>query len=274
MVYPANVNFLPVECSHKPIKLQDQIIHPSAAWYGIDIGNTHIKTAAYQAEEWVWGPRFRTQSPTELVEWINTIEKDEVPIVISSVVSRVTELLVSEVGRERLAVITRKDLPREMLHYQTPETLGLDRVLAGLGASAECETAAVVIDAGSTCTIDVMDANGCFCGGVIAPGLRGLETGIATLAPELPRVHRTLPSQFPGKSTDECLRWGILGSFLGIVTSQVKRLETEYAPVSVYLTGGDAPLLAEHLPDTFIVDPFLVMKGLKALHAEARANPD
>jgi type III pantothenate kinase len=148
--------------------------------------------------------------------------------------------------------------------YGTPETLGLDRVIAAVGAAHHFPAKpVVVIDAGSAVTIDFVDASGKFSGGVIAPGLSAFEAGLAQKAPALPPVRREIPAFFPGDATISCLEWGISGGFVLMIEGFLRRYQTITA-VHVITTGGDGAWLARHLAREFapVFVPALIFDGL------------
>ena len=149
---------------------------------------------------------------------------------------------------------------------------GADRYCALLGVLGRTREPAVVIDAGTAVTVDLLGADGRHLGGYILPGFRrGLSAVSELLSAELQaRVGGTLgrlPSprepRHPGHDTAEALMRGWMHGLAGAV----ERLGSEQAGDGAgagewWLTGGDGPWLAEVLEHPVRVEPDLVFDGL------------
>jgi len=161
------------------------------------------------------------------------------------------------------------------LDYETPDTLGTDRLAAAAAGWVRFGDAparsVVVVDAGTAVTCEVVHREGVYRGGTIAagPGLtRGaLRVGTA----QLPDVPLTLPDDPIGHSTQTALQSGIMWGLVDGVRGMTRRLGAALpdAPV-VVLTGGWAGLLADHLERVDHHRPHLVLDGVRLL-AEASA---
>jgi type III pantothenate kinase len=81
----------------------------------------------------------------------------------------------------------------------------------------------IVIDAGSACTVDLMTKKGVFKGGIIMPGIQIIKHSMRTRLPELPEVPDSIPNEWPGKSTAECIAWGVNGGFLLAIRGFIER---------------------------------------------------
>lgn len=161
-----------------------------------------------------------------------------------------------------------------------PVTVGVDRLLAALGAHAKSGEACVVIDAGTAVTVDFIDAWGVFQGGVIAPGLgamlRALHEGTSRL-PLLttPRAPSEVPSGPIGRTTREAMMLGAIRAIQGLS----HRMIDQYAAMNgayprVIATGGDAALLFEHDELVEHVVPDLVLMGMASAWCRLHAGPD
>jgi type III pantothenate kinase len=169
------------------------------------------------------------------------------------------------------------DIPADQLDYRTPETLGIDRVLACLGAWSINQTDVLVVDAGTACTIDWMDAQGVYHGGVIAPGLPVIQAGFKYQTPALPSIpDRALPEDWPGRSTDDSMRWGILGSYREMIAGHLRHyLKRLDSTPEIWLTGGDADLVSEllNLDIQPNVHDFLVFEGMAYIKESGWIRP-
>jgi len=229
----------------------------------VDIGNSVIKISYLEQGKWIKPEKFEHDEVFDLLSWISESRHKFGRLIISSVVKQVSQSLIGGMGNRKFEEIKITDVPVRHLNYETVDTLGIDRYLACLGASEDQGESTIVIDAGTACTIDYMDADDIYQGGVIMPGLFILEKGLKNYAPALPAVNRTIPDQWPGKSTEKCLQWGITGMFRDSIIAVLKRYEKAFGSFDLVLTGGDAEMLESLLPYTVRIDPYLVFKGMR-----------
>ena len=145
-----------------------------------------------------------------------------------------------------------------------PDHVGIDRLLQASEAFRVCADGVVVAAFGSALTVDVVTADGVFCGGTIAPGL---GMGLRALHDEtslLPHVALRPPDSAVGTDTASCIQAGIVYGAAGAV----ERLFCELVPdgrATLVLTGGDAELIAPFINYPHRVEPDLVMRALVSL---------
>lgn len=146
--------------------------------------------------------------------------------------------------------------------YDRPGQLGADRFAALIGARARCDTACIVVNAGTAVTIDALDAHGRFLGGMILPGFvtmhDALERRTAGLAA---RTGRYQP--FP-RNTADAMTTGAIDAITGAAARFARRLaEVDGAgEVPWFVSGGSAPVLQPGLPPQARVVEHLVLEGL------------
>lgn len=231
----------------------------------VDIGNSSIKVGFLSEGKWkVHTYHTAPDAAGQVNNHIYPIQQ----IVLSSVKENFKDIFEHEVESSLVREVTIKDIDREKLDYETPETLGIDRYLGCLGARSISGKGAVVIDAGSACTIDYMDAAGVYHGGVIMPGFKAVMNLFKNVAPELPEIQIGIPEIFPGKSTHESLQWGQVGFFVDGVISILQAYDSKFKDFDLYLTGGDAEILNKLLGNVGEVNPWLVLMGLKEMVSE------
>ncbi len=145
-----------------------------------------------------------------------------------------------------------------------PDHVGIDRLLQASEAFRVCASGVVVAAFGSALTVDLVTADGVFCGGTIAPGL---GMGLRALHDEtslLPHVALQPPDSAVGTDTASCIQAGIVYGAAGAV----ERLFCELVPdgrATLVLTGGDAELIAPFINYPHRVEPDLVMRALVSL---------
>jgi type III pantothenate kinase len=149
-------------------------------------------------------------------------------------------------------------------HYKNPESLGVDRWCALVGARALTASAVVVVMAGTATTVDSMDANGQFLGGLILPGidlmLHSLARGTAAL-PFADGVYSPYP-----RCTDDAIVSGAIEAQAGAIERAFARLEDPAA--ACLLSGGNAERLGQYLVIPRLLTHNLPLEGLRRLAFE------
>jgi type III pantothenate kinase len=142
--------------------------------------------------------------------------------------------------------------------YQPPEKLGVDRWLALLAARENYELPACIVDCGTALTVDLINESGYHLGGVISPGLTLMKQALARGTDALPFSSHHYPLT-PANFTEAAIYSGVMWAALGLI-EQVLAKQADVR--TVILTGGDAPLMAQHLNRVCVVDADLVLSGL------------
>lgn len=154
------------------------------------------------------------------------------------------------------------------LDYLTPQTLGADRWLGALAAHRRFGRS-VIVDCGSATTVNLVEDDGTFRGGAIAPGMRAFVVGMAMTTPALPSPELDAAPTMPPRSSQDAVTTGVLLGYCGLVERLVAdTLRAARGPARVVVTGGNAlrflgatRLVAQH-------EDALVHQGLAILAAE------
>jgi len=169
------------------------------------------------------------------------------------------------------ALLIGRDIP---LPIQTdlpdPSAIGTDRLCAALAAYDRLGSACVVADFGSAITIDCVNEEGVFLGGVILPGLRMSAEALHSRTAQLPMIEPAKPTWTFGKDTRQAIVSGIVfgarGALRCLVESYADYLKSW--PL-VIITGGDAELICPDLQQNDLVQaivPDLVLQGVAAAY--------
>lgn len=150
--------------------------------------------------------------------------------------------------------------------YEQYERLGLDRWLALVGAYQQARQACLVLDLGTAVTSDFVDADGRHLGGFICPGVPLMRNQLRTHTRRTRYDDRlakqAMQSLTPGRSTAEAVERGCSLMLQGFVHTQLDMARDYWGGrFVVFLTGGDASLVVNMLPDARVV-PDLVFIGL------------
>jgi type III pantothenate kinase len=152
------------------------------------------------------------------------------------------------------------------VHYDPPASLGVDRLLAAIGAADRHGMPVLIADCGTATTLDAVDPDGAFVGGAILCGLATQRDALAERTALLPPVELEPPPAVLGQNTAACLQVGLVLGHAGAIAWLSKRMRMALAAPWAPLigTGGLAPVLAEAVPDLFsAVEPDLVLDGLR-----------
>lgn len=158
-----------------------------------------------------------------------------------------------------------------------PREAGADRLVNAIAAAAKYRSPLVVVDIGTGTTFDVVDAEGNFAGGIIAPGPNLALDALHRVAAQLPKVDIVRPERVIGKGTVGAMQSGMFWGYVSMIEGLLVRIAAELAPagepgVSVIVTGGLGRLFAEATPMIHHVDNELTMRGLLLVHKRNTAQ--
>lgn len=234
----------------------------------VDVGNTRIKWGRCEPDAVVEMASLPPDDPAawerQLEKWSFSREKQWVLAAVHPArLKRLTTWL-RERG-ERVQVVTHpRDLPLQTLLAE-PEKAGIDRLLDAVAANLRRRPGrgAVVVDAGSAVTVDLLDETGTFAGGAIFPGLRLMAKALNDYTALLPVIEtpRDVPPA-PGMTTIAAMEAGIYWSVVGGVEAIVSEYKRRVPTLDLFLTGGDAPVLHYVLSDS-ILWPEMTLEGLR-----------
>jgi type III pantothenate kinase len=141
---------------------------------------------------------------------------------------------------------------------------GADRICNTVGASLLFPgTPAVVVDFGTATTFDVVDEEGSYCGGVIAPGINLSIEALVNATAQLPRIVVERPEHVIGTTTVACMHSGVFWGYVGLIEGLVARIRTEFGrPMKVVSTGGLAPVFDGATTVIEQVVPDITARGL------------
>jgi type III pantothenate kinase len=141
---------------------------------------------------------------------------------------------------------------------------GADRICNSVGASILFpNTPVVVVDFGTSTNFDVVDEEGSYCGGVIAPGINLSLEALWNATALLPRIVVEKPKQVIGTNTVACMHSGVFWGYVGLIEGLVARIKEEFGrPIKVISTGGLAPVFDGSTSVIDQVVPDITARGL------------
>jgi len=232
----------------------------------IDIGNTRIKGAVFEKDNLIESFVF---SKKELEKKITTILKN---------FPRVQNLTVASVGNlsksdflnfgEGIKVhfISNEDVFPFENKYETPKTLGIDRMVLASGAVLQFpKQNRLVIDAGTCITYDFIDEDDNYLGGAISPGFRLRYEALHNFTAKLPLLTLENPDNFIGNSTQQSIHSGVVNGMIHEIDGFINQYKEEYTKFTIILTGGDTEFLAKRLKNTIFANSNFLLESLNHL---------
>ena len=250
----------------------------------VDAGNTNVVFAVHDGSSWRGNWRIRTdaqRTSDEYAVWLlvlleraglkrDAVSAAAIGTVVPAALYHLRRLCRDWFMIEPLIARASLDWGFE-IKVDNPEEVGADRLLNSLAGHQRFGGPLIVVDFGTATTFDVVDRDGAYLGGVIAPGINLSIEALHHAAARLPRIGIGRPQAVIGRSTVPAMQSGVYWGYVGLVEGLVARIKAEYgAAMKVIGTGGLAPLFAEGTLVIERTEPDLTLDGLRLL---AERNP-
>lgn len=250
----------------------------------IDAGNTNVVFAVHDRNAWRGSWRIRTdpaRTSDEYAVWLlsllehGRLKPEQVSGAVIGTVVPAALYHLRRLCRDWFSLeplIARASLDWGFaIKVDNPEEVGADRLVNALAGHRRFGGPLIVVDFGTATTFDIVDHDGAYLGGVIAPGVNLSLEALHHAAARLPRIGIGRPQAVIGRSTVPAMQSGVYWGYVGLIEGLVARIKGEYgAPMKVIATGGLAPLFAEGTMVIERIEPDLTLDGLRML---AERNP-
>ncbi|WP_404481154.1 type III pantothenate kinase [Novosphingobium sp. BL-52-GroH] len=156
-----------------------------------------------------------------------------------------------------------------------PRSLGADRAVNAIAAHAKHPGDLIVVDFGTATTFDVIDFNGAYKGGIIAPGINLSLDALVGNTAKLPRIAIEVPKtdSVVGRNTEDQMLIGVFWGYVAMMEGLIARIRAEIGrPAKVIATGGLAVLFHEATNIFDAVDADLTIDGLAILAQRAASK--
>ncbi len=228
-----------------------------------DVGNTATKVAVYEGYEKKVSISARHLSVEKLQATFEPL-MDGIKSAIISTVRDLPEFVIdiATLGIPNVHVVSRHTRLPFKNEYETPETLGPDRLAAVAGAYYLYPGRSVlVIDAGSAVTYDFLSGK-TYMGGNISPGLSMRFRALHKFTGRLPLGSTLQKYSTPGKNTLEAISAGVTDGLIFEINSYIRSFQENNLDSMIILTGGDSGYLKERICCKVNYQPDLVLDGL------------
>ena len=153
------------------------------------------------------------------------------------------------------------------IHVDVPSQVGSDRIVIAVAALAEYKAPLLLMDLGTATTIEAVEPDNVYLGGVIIPGVRVSLDALTSRAAQLPGISLDQPKQVIGKNTVDCMRSGMMYGTAAMIDGLVDRMEEELGHrCTLIATGGLAQFITPLCKREIILEKDLLLKGLNIIY--------
>jgi len=229
----------------------------------VDVGNTYVKCAIFNFENLLHKSSFTLESFPEEYKKLKSAYPRLEKAIISSV-GHLSKAQVDRVAEDLELLVLNSDLNFPFINkYQTPKTLGVDRMALVAAAVDQFPNKNVlVIDAGTCITYDFVTQNKHYLGGAISPGIRLRYKALNNLTANLPLLETKLPTKLVGDSTESSIHSGVVNGVIMEINGIMDQYQQEYSDLTVILTGGDTNFLSNQLKNSIFANSNFLFEGL------------
>lgn len=228
----------------------------------IDVGNTRVKAAVFESDV-ILSKRIFLVSDF-VAEMTRFADNYNIKKAIVSSVGRLNDVQLELITSLWETVFLSHKTPVPFTNnYDTPETLGVDRIaLVAAFVKKHPGKNGLIIDAGTCITFDFIDFKASYKGGAISPGLRLRYESLHNLTANLPLLEKSMPDNIIGTSTETAMHSGVVNGVLQEIEGIINEYRAQYFNDVVIITGGDAQFLAERLKNSIFAHSNFLLEGL------------
>ncbi len=245
----------------------------------IDCGNTNTIFWIWDGNEFISTWRTATdhqRTADQYFVWLSSlmslqnIKADISDVIISSTVPRVVfnlRVLSDRYFNTRPIVVGKPDCKVPIdVRVDAGTAVGPDRIVNSVAGYDLFGGNLIIVDFGTATTFDVVDKDGAYVGGVIAPGVNLSLQALHQMAAALPHVDIARPKEVIGTNTVACMQSGVFWGYIGLVKEICRKIiEEKQEVMKIIATGGLAPLLQSSDQLFEAVEDNLTMHGLRLI---------
>lgn len=240
----------------------------------IDVGNTNIVLGLYDGMTLTKSWRIKTDAYATADEYaiqLKALTANSPKITgialcstVPSVLREMREMIKRDFSEIKSVIVEPGIKTGVSVSTDNPKEVGTDRIMNSLAIFHRHGGPAIVVDFGTSTNLDVINANGEFIGGALAPGIEISIDALANRAAALRKIELQKPRAAVGRNTVEALQSGAYYGFAGQVDRLVTQIISEIGPVkAVVATGGLASTVIEACSTITHLEPDLTLEGLR-----------
>ena len=226
----------------------------------VDAGNTRLKVVDFENDEIV-GQKIIPLHDAEEIKAV-LISKKSMTSILSSVLDKERHEWIVNLLHPTVILNSDTPLPISIEEYETPKTLGTDRIANAVAADHySILEQSLVIDVGTCIKFDLV-VKGKYKGGSISPGYAMRLKAMHEFTGALPQLELEDFSPNVGKSTKQAMLSGVLNGVQAEISGFIDYYNQQYQPLTIFLTGGDHKRFDKELKNSIFADDNLTVKGL------------
>jgi type III pantothenate kinase len=247
----------------------------------IDVGNTSVMMGAFDGNDLRITWRMATSISRMPDEYAATLlsllgheglkPSDITDVCMCSVVPplvRTFENLLNRYFNVQPLVVGAGTKTGVRIRMDNPREVGADRIVHTAAAHQLYGGPLIIVDMGTATTFDTVSKDGEYMGGAIAPGIFTAAEALFSRTAMLPRVKLARPPKAIGTNTVSAMQSGIVFGYVGLIEGMVTRMQKELGDkVKVIATGGYSEIIAEETTVIDVVNPNLILIGLRMVYA-------
>ena len=235
----------------------------------IDIGNTSISFCKFKGRQLISNTKllqdeFKKTKLTSLMSFFSeeTISKT----IISSVVPNCNGIIKNYLKRKSLKFFFFDEFRQNInleINIKKKEDIGDDRLVNIIFAKEKFKKSIIIVDFGTATTLDVLNKNGVYYGGIIAPGIDLSLNSLKNKTAKLPLVKFKKTKKIVGFNTEEAIQSGFFWGYCSMVDGLIEKIKKEQNDnFKVILTGGYANYFKDAFSNVILIDEFFTSKAL------------
>jgi type III pantothenate kinase len=230
----------------------------------IDIGNTRSKIAVFDNKTLL----HKITTDNDNID--KTVKKFKKKYTLNhSIISSVSNYDTSEIKKlntySKVIELDHQTRVPLLNKYNTPETLGVDRIaLACAAVDQYPKRNVLIIDAGTCITFDFVNTKNEYLGGAISPGIKIRYKSLHKFTANLPLLDLNRFNLI-GNDTESSIHSGVLNGIVNEIDGVINQYITKFQTLTVVLTGGDINFLSKNLKSTIFANPNFLLEGLNSI---------
>ena len=239
----------------------------------VDIGNTNLLMGKYDGQKLTDQARFETNivitSPDDILKSLSSFIANVEYVLISGVVPQAQKnlrILISKNFKNiSIRELNTSDLGAFIkFNVINPAEVGDDRIINSIAALDKYEPPLIIVDFGTATTLDVVDKNGKYSGGLICPGVNLSIKSLSDGAALLPLITFKKPETLIGKHTISAMESGIYWGYISLIEGLIERLKNSHECLNAktIATGGLSKLFENDIKCINYFERDLTLEGL------------
>ena len=229
----------------------------------IDVGNTFTKLAVFKDNVLVSKLKSTKKEFFKNFQTLTEKHKGIKDVIISSVGNFTEDEILYIQKKFRTIILSHATKVPFKNNYETPETLGVDRIALVSSAAFQYPLNNVlIIDVGSCITFDFLNSENEYLGGSISPGIDLRYQSLHNYTDKLPLLKPKIPKKDIGNSTESSIHIGVLQGVVNEIDGFIEVYKEKYKELTIILTGGGAHYLVDSLKNDIFANSNFLLEGL------------